>query len=199
RREIEKALGEAVGRGVAVGALIAQTSRGGEKSLRRLELRLLADGLTVARTADDLIRYHHKLLIVDRATLYLLGFNYTGYDLLKSRSFGIQTRNRKLVLEASKLFEADFTRQPFVGGEDALVVSPEGSRRILGRFIKRARRRLLIYDPEVADAGMCRLLAERAKAGVDVRVLGKAKRAISGVVVQKHPGPRLHVRAMVRD
>jgi len=75
RREVEKAIEAAVGRGVLVRTLIAHTNRSGEKSLRKLELRLLALGVTVARTADDLVRYHDKLVVIDRATAYVLGFN----------------------------------------------------------------------------------------------------------------------------
>ena len=53
RLDIEKALAEAVNRGVHVHALITYTNRGGEKNLRKLELRLLAAGVTVARQDDD--------------------------------------------------------------------------------------------------------------------------------------------------
>ena len=53
RPEIEKALQAAVARGVVIRALIAHTNRGGEKNLRKLELRLLQGGINVARTADD--------------------------------------------------------------------------------------------------------------------------------------------------
>ena len=56
RREIETALIKAASRGVFVHALIASTNRGGDKGLRELEARLLAAGVTVARTADDLVR-----------------------------------------------------------------------------------------------------------------------------------------------
>ena len=56
-------------------ALIAHTNRGGERNLRKLELRLLEAGVTVARTADDLTRYHGKMMIVDD-TLHVFGFNY---------------------------------------------------------------------------------------------------------------------------
>src|SRR5262245_35007773 len=72
RREIERALVKAAARGVSVHALIASTNRGGEQGLRQLETRLLAAGVTVARTADDLIRYHGKLMIIDRRELYLM-------------------------------------------------------------------------------------------------------------------------------
>src|SRR5512145_1746457 len=85
RTELEKALEAAVARGVVVRALIAHTNRGGEKRLRKLELKMLAAGLQVARTADDLLRYHGKMLIVD-GELYVLGFNFTKLDIDKSRS-----------------------------------------------------------------------------------------------------------------
>ena len=61
-KAIEAALNEAAARGVRVTALIAFVNRGGEKSLRKLELRLLEAGIIVARTADDLIRYHGKYI-----------------------------------------------------------------------------------------------------------------------------------------
>src|SRR5580704_11222951 len=77
RAEIESALVKAVSRGVAVRALIAYTNRGGERGLRALEMRLLAAGITVSRTDDDLIRYHGKMMIVDQKFLYLLAFNFT--------------------------------------------------------------------------------------------------------------------------
>src|SRR5512140_3513303 len=92
--QVEKALEAAVIRGVVTRTLIAHTNQSGEKQLRELELRLLARGLTVARTGEDLMRYHGKLLIIDRSTLYLLGFNYTKNDIERSRSFGIITKKR---------------------------------------------------------------------------------------------------------
>jgi len=105
KTEVERALAHAVSRGVLVQALIAYTNRGGERGLRKLEMRLLAAGVTVARTADDLARYHGKMLIIDRRTLFLLAFNFTSLDIDHSRSFGIVTKHPKLVDEAVKLYE----------------------------------------------------------------------------------------------
>src|SRR5690349_4148379 len=116
RQEIEHALVEAVERGVFVHALIAFTNRGGEKSLRDLETTFLAKGITVARTAGDLVRYHGKMMIVDQKELYVLAFNFTHLDTDHSRAFGIVTRNTKLVQEATRLFEADTKRQNYVPG-----------------------------------------------------------------------------------
>jgi cardiolipin synthase A/B len=198
RVELEKALEAAVARGVVVRALIAHTNRGGEKSLRKLELRLLDAGVTVARTADDLARYHGKMMLVDD-TLYVFGFNYTRLDIEKSRSFGIVTADPKLVKEACALFEADSTRQPYKPGHDQFVVSPEGSRERLTEFIKKTKKELLIYDAKVSDRLILRQLAERAKDGVEIRMFGKLGKGAAGIEARKLPDLRLHVRAMIRD
>ena len=198
RTELEKALEAAVARGVVVRALIAHTNRGGEKILRKLELKMLAKGVICARTADDLLRYHGKLMIVDDE-LYVFGFNYTKLDMEKSRSFGIATKDAKLIKEATALFEADSTRQPYRPGHDRLVVSPESSRKILKDFIEGAKKQLLIYDAKVTDRAMLKALQARAKDGVEIRVLGKVAKSAVGIEARKMPGLRLHVRAMVRD
>lgn len=179
-------------------ALIAHTNRGGEKSLRKLELKLLQAGVTVSRTADDLPRYHGKMMIVDDE-LYVFGFNYTKLDIEKSRSFGIVTGDKRLVKEAAALIEADTNRQPYAPGHDRLVVSPETSRQLLTDFIKGAQKQLLIYDEKVTDNQIQRVLRERVKAGVEVRVIGKLEKDLDGVRRCKLPDMRLHVRAMVRD
>ncbi len=198
RAEFEDALEAAVARGVVVRALIAHTNRGGEKVLRKLELKLLAAGITVARTADDLPRYHGKMMIVDE-TLYVFGFNYTKLDMDKSRSFGVVTRDKKLVKEAVTLFESDRTRQQYIPGDDRLVVSPESSREVLTTFLKRARKQLLIYDMKVSDNSIQKVLQQRAKAGVEIRIIGKLEKPLDGVAVRKLPDLRLHVRGIIRD
>src|SRR5688572_31815624 len=197
-KPVEKALEAAVKRGVAVRALIAHTNSGGDKRLRQLELRMLDAGVTVTRTADDLTRYHGKLLLVDRSELHVYGFNFTGLDV-KSRSLGVVIRDRRVVGEALRLFESDVMRQEFEPEIDGFVVSPENAREQLATFIKRTKKTLVIWDPKLSDPQMIRLLSQRAKMGVDIRVIGKvAKRAAGTLRVQKSP-MRLHVRAAVRD
>ncbi|HLJ50402.1 MAG TPA: phospholipase D-like domain-containing protein [Bryobacteraceae bacterium] len=198
-REIERALAAAVGRGVFVHALIAYTNRGGERNLRKLEMRLLAAGVTVARTADDLARYHSKFLIIDRKELFVLGYNFTYLDIEHTRSFGIITRTPKLVSEAVRLFEADTKRQPYTGGQPGFVVSPVNARNQLAAFIRGARKQLLIYDPEISDDSMIRILDERAKAGVEIRIIGRLPRASAKLSVRKLGYIRLHTRTLIRD
>jgi phosphatidylserine/phosphatidylglycerophosphate/cardiolipin synthase-like enzyme len=138
------------------------------------------------------------MMIVDNAVLHVYGFNFTGRDMGQSRSLGIVTKNRKLVQEASKLFEADFNRQPYTPGSGRFVVSPENGRERLTKFVQGARRELLIYDPKVSDDAVLRVLVERQKAGVEVKVIGRVE-AKWELKSEKFPGKRLHIRAIVRD
>ena len=197
--EIQKAFEAAVTRGVQVRAFIAHTNSDGEKRLRKLELALLDSGVILARSDNDLIRYHGKMLIIDREVLHVMAFNYTRLDIDKSRSFAISTRNKPLVQEALKLFESDMTRQPYTPGHEDLIVSPESSRARLAAFVRGAQSELLVYDPKLTDPAMMRLLEERARKGVDVRILGHIGKRATGLKTAKLSELRLHARVIIRD
>ena len=197
-KAIEGALKDAAARGVRVTALIAFANRGGEPSLRKLELRLLDAGIIVARTADDLLRYHGKYILIDRRILYVLSFNFTRLDINHSRGFGVVTTRPACIKEAAKLFKADCTRVKYVPGAEALVVSPTNSRRVLAAFLKGAKKQLLVYDPRISDKEMLGILEDRAKAGIQIHVIGQVSGRAS-YDVQKLAGMRLHTRTIVRD
>lgn len=197
--EIEKALAAAVRRGVTVRALIAHLNSSGEENLRKLETRLLDEGVTVARTGGDYLRYHAKLLIIDGSELYLLSFNFTKLDIARSRSFGLVFRDPKIVNEALTLIQADIKRQPYQPGHASFVVSPDNARQELAAFIEGAQQQLLIYDPKIADPAMLRTLQERASSGVEVRVIGQISAAANKCQARRLPSPRLHTRVIIRD
>src|SRR5260370_28849345 len=111
RSDIETTLKAVVTKGVKVTTLIADVNRDGEKNLRHLETRFLQAGITVARSAGDLIRYHDKLIIIDRRILYILSFNFTHQDIDHSCGCGFVTKNATLVQDAVKLFAADCARR----------------------------------------------------------------------------------------
>jgi phosphatidylserine/phosphatidylglycerophosphate/cardiolipin synthase-like enzyme len=200
-RELEEALKAACKRGVDVHALVAHTAGSGNNSLRSLESRLLEYGATVARTDDDLVRYHGKLLLIDKATLYVLGFNYTYQDIRRSRSFAVAVKKPSVVREAIRLIKSDEDRsEVFRPSRSNLVISPENARDRLLRFIRKARRELLIYDDCVSDDEMLAALKKRAGAGVRIRVIGRVEKKWRGKGLKvRKAGLRLHVRAMVRD
>src|SRR5260370_36889461 len=152
--EIERALAKAVDRGVHVEALIAHVNGSGEEKLRGLEQRLLADGVTVARTPDRLARYHGKYMVIDRRVLYLLSFNLTHHDIDFKRGFGLITESKELVEEAIKVFEADVQRKPYEAGCPKFIVSPVNARKELSAFIEGTQKELLIFDPKISDPGI---------------------------------------------
>ena len=199
--EIEEALAAAVERGVAVRALIAHTNRGGEKKLRKLESRLLKGGATLSRTANDMVRYHGKVMIVDNKKAMVFGFNFTTLDIKKSRSLGVITTNPKIGSALTKVIDADHNRVPPIITSTRLVVSPENAREQLSAFIKGARRELLIYDANLSDDRVIAILMQRAAAGVKIKILGalEEKWKDTGIKVKSLRGMRLHVRAIVRD
>jgi cardiolipin synthase A/B len=137
-------------------------------------------------------------MIVDD-TLFVLGFNYTRLDIERTRSFGVVSRDKRLVKEASTLFAADCSRQPYAPGHERFVVSPESSRELLTGFLSRAKKQLLIYNVKISDRMMIRVLEERLKAGVEIKIIGKVEKGLTGAETRKLAGLRLHVRAIIRD
>jgi cardiolipin synthase len=201
RRDVEMALKAAAAeKGVGVTAVIASVNRGGAQNLRQLEQRFLDAGIIVARSANDLIRYHGKYILIDRRVLYVLSFNFTRLDIDRSRGFGIVTTSADWIREAARLFKADCRHTTYVPAKktDTFVVSPTNSRAVLGAFLRGAKAELLIYDPKISDREMLRILNERAKGGVEIKIIGSvAGRA--GLNSQKLAGRRLHTRTIIRD
>jgi cardiolipin synthase len=195
---IERALERAVDRGVSVHALIANTNHE-EKNLRKLEMDLLPAGVEVSRTADDLRRHHYKFMIVDRRVLYLLTFNYTHLDIEHSRSFGVVIHDPEAIYEAEKLFYADIRRQPYKPETKTFVVSPVNAREQLAHFIKAAEKELLIYDPDVSDRAMIHLLRDRARSGVEIRIIGRVSKPSEDFGPAQLMRMRFHTRAIFRD
>jgi phosphatidylserine/phosphatidylglycerophosphate/cardiolipin synthase-like enzyme len=199
RLEIEQELVVAAARGVRVHTLITYTNREGLKEIRKLERRLGERGVKVTRTAEDLVRYHSKMMIIDRRTLYLLTFNFTFLDIHHSRSFGVITDQNNLIAEAVRLFEADVNGQSNRLEAEHFVISPVNSRRRLSEFILGAKKQLLIYDGKLTDSRMIKLLESQADAGVEIKVIGAMSRPALGVEVRAMPLIRLHAQAIIRD
>ena len=193
RKDIESALKAAATRGVKVTALIAFANRGGEHGLRQLELRCLDAGIIVARTSDDLVRYHDKYILVDRRVLCMLSFNFTHQDIARSRGFGIddgRTLGQRSHETVPSRLHSDDLR-----AEDRDVCRQSGElSKVLGTFLKRARRSVDLR-PQDLDK-VLRILQERGSRR-RIRVIGSAGRAQFDV--QRLAGIRLHTRTIIRD
>ena len=200
RPELEKALEAAVARGVVVRALIAHTNRGGEKSLRKLELRLLRGRrhrgahrrrpAALSRQDDDRRRR------APRVRLQLHQARHREEPQLRHRHARPAAgeggdRAVRGRLHAAALLACN---------HDRLVVSPETLARAADRVHQRreeAAADLRREGQRQPDAARAR--RTRAKAGVEIRIIGKIEKSVAGVEARKLPGLRLHVRAIVRD
>ena len=92
----------AVQRGVRVRRADRQYQPRRRTRLRKLEQRLLAAGVTVTRTADDLLRYHGKYMVADDM-LHVFGFNFTKLDIDRAAASPISTRDRRSAAEAAQV------------------------------------------------------------------------------------------------
>ena len=132
----------------------------------------------------------------------MLGFNYTRQDIEKSRSFGLITRNPKILRDIVKVIDADHNRLDLTVESSRVIVSPENARERLMAFIKGARKELLIYDTGLTDDKMIALLKSRGEAGVKIRVIGRVEKKWLAELpwrVRSFGGMKLHVRCIIRD
>jgi phosphatidylserine/phosphatidylglycerophosphate/cardiolipin synthase-like enzyme len=139
------------------------------------------------------------MMIVDRRTLYLLTFNFTFLDIHHSRSLGLAIDEVEVVEEAVRLFEADASQSRGTPEMERLIVSPHNARERLTDFIQGAKKQLLIYDGRLTDAQMIRVVSQRARAGIEVKVIGEMTRRVREITVRPMPLVSLHAQAIIRD
>jgi hypothetical protein len=77
-------------------------------------------------------------------------------------------------------------------------VESANSRQVLGAFLKGAKTQLLIYDPKISDKEMLRILQDRARAGVEIKVIGQVS-GRNSFEARRLSGTRLHTRTIIRD
>jgi soluble lytic murein transglycosylase-like protein len=105
-KELEDAIAAAVKRGVAVRVLIANTNKGGEQRLRKLEQRMLKRGVAVCRTDEDMVRYHGKLMIADGMVGVPAPHAYDALIGEASIRYGVDAALIRSVMQAESAFDA---------------------------------------------------------------------------------------------
>ena len=187
------------GPGCHVRALTAHTNRGGDKSLRKLEMRLLGRRRhrvahrrrprPLSRQDDD-----RRQQGPARLRLQLHGPRHREEPQLRRHQEEPEAGAGSRSSCSRPTSTGSPTRPARTVSSSAPTTRASGSR----AFIKGARKQLLIYDPQVTDDAMLRLITERIKAGVDVKIIGKVE-AKWNITSEKYPGKRLHIRAIIRD
>lgn len=137
--------------------------------------RLTEAGVPVKWSSPTFRYTHAKTMIVDGAVAYVGTQNYTKSGLAfgghGSREYILPTRDPQLVADLANLFGADWHGVSYQPTSPSLVASPINSRARLFQLIRSATKRLDIQVEVAGDPALDGALAERVRAGVQVRAL----------------------------
>ncbi len=202
---IQRALIEARQRGVRIRVLISSSARGWEEQNRKLLKDANEAGISTKEPAGDSkrARYHYKTMTVDDTEALVFTFNPTRENLHYARDFGVEVYHPAIAAEINRLFDADWDDRPFEPDRDSpLLVSPFNSRKKMKALLQTATDSIDIADAKVEDPAIIRLLVEKARSGVLVRVLGDAEHRVRlppGIEFRAAPRYKLHAKCTIVD
>ena len=201
---IQTALVEAKKRRVRVRILIASSARGWEAKNQKLLKDAKKAGIATKEPSGDSkkARYHYKVMTVDDSAALVFTFNPTRENLHYTRDFGVEFYDANVVAEINRLFDADWDDVSFTPDEiSPLLISPFNSREKMTSILQSAERSIDIADAKLEDPAIVKLLAAKAKGGVEVRVLGdepytKLPSAIQSRAIRRY---KLHAKCTIVD
>ena len=202
---IQRALIEARQRGVRIRVLISSSARGWEEKNRKLLKDAKEAGISTREPAGDCkrARYHYKTMTVDDEEALVFTFNPTRENLHYARDFGLEVYNPAIAAEINRLFDADWNGKPFEPDKDSpLLVSPFNSRKKMKTLLQTAKDSIHIADAKVEDPAIIRLLVEKARSGVLVRVLGDEEHSVrlpTEIEFRAAPRYKLHAKCTIVD
>jgi cardiolipin synthase A/B len=172
---VKDALRNAVTRGVEVHVLVAIDSKGWIKRNKKLsdELAKLGVEVKAQRSKEKIRRYHYKMMTVDDKQALILTFNPTQKNLHYARDFGVLLRDKEIVAELNRLFDADWQGVKFKPNSSPLVISPYNSREKIIRLLKSARHSIRILDAKVEDQQAIGVLLKKAAEGCDIKIISR--------------------------
>lgn len=172
---------------------------------------LEADGVKVAWSDPSFSYMHAKSIVVDDARALVSTGNYSRSYMLKERNYAATLTEPDDVSDLAALFDADFEQKSPALSCTRLIVSPVNSRGRIEELVRSAQKELLVESMQLADPGVRAAIADRVKAGVDVKVVlaapswidtnTKAAQYLAGVGVTARwiSAPGVHVKAIVVD
>lgn len=201
---VKGALRNAVVRGVKVQVLVAIDSKGWIKRNKKLsdELAKLGVEVKAQRAKEKIKRYHYKMMTVDHSLALILTFNPTQKNLHYARDFGLLLRDREIVTELNRLFDADWEGIKFKPNPSPLVISPYNSREKLISLLKSAHRSIRILDAKIEDQQTIGVLLKKAAEGCDIKIITKDTRfegISSSLHFRKLARFQLHAKCIVVD
>ncbi len=209
-KEILDSLMAAHDRGVTIQILLEETPFGTFNMNKMIREKLTAAGIEGKDQPPGITYLHQKTLLMDDQEFIISTFNYTHAGFTQNRGYALVDRSTPDVLEAKKLFEADWNRTFFTQTIPHFVISPSYSRDKLLSLLSSAKAELLIEDEVINDEEIIDFLIQKAKS-VSVKVLLADPKKISqnepvaqklragGVDARFLLKPYLHAKLIVVD
>lgn len=164
-------LGNAVSHGVDVRVILDQR----EKSSNQTAYNYLnSHGVHVVWSSSKYYYTHEKSMVVDGSYVDIMTLNLQSQYYSTTRDFAVVDRNAKDIAAVTKTFNADYAHNAITppAGAD-LVWSPTNAQAKLTGLINNAKSSLKVYSEEMDDPAVTTDLANAAKRGVKVRVVGE--------------------------
>jgi phosphatidylserine/phosphatidylglycerophosphate/cardiolipin synthase-like enzyme len=144
-----------------------------------------AKGVEVQWTDGTYKQTQGTCMVVDGKEAIIMPDNLSAAAFNKNNNFGILNINEKEVAEIQKQLDADWAgasktekaSAPDVTSE--IIASPGNARQQIGNLLKSANTSIYMEVKELSDAEMAKILKEKAKSGVPVKVIIPEKKKMS--------------------
>lgn len=180
------ALRHAAERGVDVAVMVDPAPYHAKGVNQRAKAILKKAGVDVFTGNPQFAFTHQKSMVIDGRTSFILTFNWTYKAFLKhtrryhhgldfaEKNFAIRTDNHAIAREITAVFWSDVHRhRPYMlsSKQTPLVWSPRNSAVRIARLLSFAKQQILLYQLEISDKSVIRILQKKARQGVRVRVI----------------------------
>ncbi len=211
---IEDYLADAAARGVAVKVMVDPGERLKLTDSKGVIADLVRAGVTVRSTNPAYRITHAKYFVVDGASAYISGNNFTYADGKKNRAFAVVTTDPSVVTDLTNMFWADWQRKPFTLQQltsDRLVISPLNAGARVKALIDSARTSIVIATQYLKSDMVNQALAAAARRGVKIQAMtdgtnadsrdaaSAAQNLIGDNTVRVSITPYYHVKMMIID
>jgi cardiolipin synthase A/B len=121
---------------------------------------------------------HYKLMIIDNEYAIVQNFNYEDRNF-KARNFGLTIENKEQVQALSKIFENDYNGKSLENDKESLtlwnktriILGPLYQRKLIMDLLRSAKSSIHIYQQDLCDPEMGKLLSSLAKEGKKIEVI----------------------------
>ncbi len=196
---------------IKIRIIIEQTPYGGSGVNYKTYNELNELGIDIKYSNPRFALTHAKYMIQDNKTAFIMTSNMTYSGLNGNRDFILKTSEDRIVRELKNIFDHDFQYKKYKPKEDNVVASPVNSRDKMETIIKSATKSIYIYGENIGDKEFENLLMNKAKNGLDIKIILPDSKSISSnnpvidklrannIIVKNLKKPYQHAKIIIAD